>query len=323
MFDFLKSDNVPNFEITGVAIGSCQYTCRIRDDFKLLLSQNVKYERAIDQILDYYTNIIRQFLTDYEYAYYLPLTYIVLAYYSAKNGYYNKKLFDNAINLIDRETTLFIWKDAILFEKNNCNTFKTFIESSFKENAYKVAEILINTSLPKEIFETDVDIPKSITQILFIDGSASKKYEKRKIELLKVKDLLKQKNTCPKKQSASSILGKISDYKFSTDYIEGDVLAYQLKSNKFKGKYIILVVDYIREKRKILCDFSNLIEKWEYFAIVDGLYDAIPKEIPYKYRATGIKKDINDKSQLMNHRYLSTKTPNLEFVKISTISMIS
>ena len=319
MFNFLKNDNVPKFEVTGVTIGSCQYTCRIRDDFKLLLSQNVKYEIAIEQIIDYYSSEIKAYLTEYEYAYYLPLTYIVLAYYSAKQGYYDKNLFDKAISFIEQETTLFVWKDAICFEKDNSNPLKTYLEVSFKENAHKIAEVLANTELSKENFSVN-NTPKLIAQILMLDGSASKKYEKRKNELLKVKELLLQQIIKPKKPSATSVLGKISDYKFNTPYKEGDVLAYQLKSNKFKGKYIILVVDYIREKRKILCDFSNLIEKWEYFAIVDGLYDAIPNEIPYKYRATGIKKDINDKSQLMNHIYLSTKAPNLELVKISTIT---
>ena len=100
MFNFLKTDNVPFFEITGVSIGSCQYTCRLRDDFKLLLSQNVQYEIAIEQIIDYYSNEIKEYLTEYEYAYYLPLTYIVLAYYSMvicifAKSYWNKILWRN------------------------------------------------------------------------------------------------------------------------------------------------------------------------------------------------------------------------------------
>ncbi len=319
MFDFLKSDNVPNFEITGVAIGSCQYTCRIRDDFKLLLSQNVKYEIAIEQIIDYYSSEIKAYLTEYEYAYYLPLTYIVLAYYSAKQGYYDKNLFDKAISFIEQETTLFVWKDAICFEKDNRNPLKTYLEVSFKENAHKIAEILANTELSKENFSVN-NTPKLIAQILILDGSASKKYEKRKNELFKVKELLLQQIIKPKKPSATSVLGKISDYKFNTPYKEGDVLAYRIRSGKFKDKYAILVVDYIRERRKILCDYSNLIEKWEYFAVVDGLFDEIPSEIPNVYLSTGVIKDINDNSTPMNHVYLTTNTPNLKFEKISTIT---
>ena len=318
MFNFLENDNVPKFEITGTSITSCAYSCRIRDDLRLLLSQNVPFEKALKQIIDYYLETIKIYLTDYEYAYYRPLTYIYLAYYSAISGYYNKELFDKAIDLIDNQTTLFVWKDAVCFENNETSALKTFLEVTFNKNTSKIAEALTNTSVSSESFNTANSTPKIIAEILFLDGSATKKFEKRKVELLKVKDLLLKPLKPTKKPTASSVIGKISDYKFNTSFSEGDVLAYKIKSGKFKDKYVILVVDYIREKRKILCEFTLLVEKWEYFALVDGLYDAIPNEIPSKYLSTGVRKDINSNTYFLNHICLTTNTPNLELIKIAT-----
>ena len=91
MFNFLGTDNKPNFDIVGTSIISCSYSCRIRDDLKLLLSLGFDVERIVKQITDYYLTEIKGLLSDYEYRYYYPLTFISLAYYLAKSGYYQRR----------------------------------------------------------------------------------------------------------------------------------------------------------------------------------------------------------------------------------------
>ena len=316
MFDFFQNDNSISFEITGTAINSCEYSRRIRDDLRLLLSQNVAVESAVKQILEYYQTTIKYLLTDYEYLYYLPQTYLSVAYFLAKNGYYHETTFNKALDIINNETTLFVWEDAIKFEKIGYDAFNDLLFDSFGKRASSIAEVLTGQSIVLSAKQSG-NVPKIITQILLLDGSAKKKLEKRRKELLKVKEILLSPILKPKKPSVSSILGKISDYKFSTDLCEGDVLAYKIKNGKYRDKYAVFVVDYIREKRKILCDFSRLVEKREYLALYDGIFDDIPTVVTNKFLSVGVKTDFeNNNYYYLNHFSFDCPATDFDFIKL-------
>ena len=320
MFDFLQSDNKPKFEITGITIANCEYTSLLRDDLRLLLSQNDDVDCACKQILNYYVVNIRNYLSTYEYSYYLPITYISLAYYLAKHGYYHEETFKKAIEYIDNESTIFPWEDAVYYQKIGVNALNEVLLSEFGERAREIASLLSDAPNNDDYPLQSANVPNIINQILFLDGSAQFKLNKRRKELQKVKELLTLPLAPIKKPVASSVLYKISGYKFSTSFAEGDVIAYEIKQGKNAGKYAIFIVDYIREIRRLLCDFSRFVEKWEYLALVDGLYDEIPTKIPNKFLSTGVLTDFDGNEFYFNHFYVCENNQDFYFKKVSSVT---
>lgn len=319
MFDFLQTDNRPNFEIIGITLPHCEYTSCIRDDIRLLLSQRVDVNKAVEKVLNYYTSNLKSWLSSYEYLYYLPLTYISLAYYLAKNGYYDEETFKKAVDYIDSESTLFPWKDAISYQNAGVNALNEVLIENFGDRANEIAKLISDEPYDEDFILKKENVPRIITQILFLDGSAKYKYEKRKKVLQNVKDFILSP-LCPvKKPNVSSVLYCAKGYKFTTDYCEGDVLAYKIKTGKNIGKYAIFIVDYIREIRKILCDSDMFVEKWEYLALVDGLYDSPPQKIPNKFLSTGQTTDFDGKTFYFNHLDITVKTDDFNFIKVGAI----
>ena len=141
MHNFLQTDNKPRFHITGASILDCEYSSRIRDDLSLLLSQDVDVNVAVKKILDYYPYVIKEELTAYEFYYYLPVTFIALAYYLAKNGYYHEYVFTKAIELIDSKLTLFPWEDLTQSHQKSPTSFRNLICQNFAPRYEKLCKL--------------------------------------------------------------------------------------------------------------------------------------------------------------------------------------
>lgn len=279
MFNFLPDDNKRVLEIIGTAFHNCSLCWWIRDDLRLLLSQGVDEKEITKQVTEYYTQVVKEQANEYEQGFFLPTIKIAIAYYFALNGYYYKEVFNEALEIIENELTLFPFADAILYEKKGVNPWHNVLVETFGEDAEQPFKLLADIPEYKPSGNKKSKVPSIIMEILLLDGRPEKKLDKRRAELLRVKEILENKDTKKTKPTLSTVLFNSEKYRFETEFKEGDVVSYKIKSGKHEGKYALFVVDYLRELRTIACDFKRLVKTYEIFALVDKLYDEVPSSL--------------------------------------------
>lgn len=265
------------YDLWGTNIEKDLFSCRIRDDFRLLVATGDTIDQAISKMLSFYPSQMKIDLSKYDYNYYLPIFYIILAYYMAKSGYYNKNIIIRALNAIDSEETLFPWVDAIEIDKMGINGWEQAIIEIAGDNAYKVVSLLAEKEIKKEQYQPEkVEMSNLIRSILILDKNCYKKYEMRKQELLRVREILIKRDNKIKKPAVSNVISGAKDMHCFTDLSVGDVLAYRISSGLLKGKYVLLITDDIENWNTIICEDNRLVQKKEFFAIADGLYGNLP-----------------------------------------------
>jgi len=281
-------------DIKGTKIYSDSLASSVRDDYQTLLAFGVSDEEAEKIILKGYENFIG---TEYE-----SIFWISFAYTQWRLGRLSKDIKDKVIEVIDSGEDLKKWKKVILLEpqlKANRSglLFKSLtsiheeetisdktpskiekgMQEYYKQNIEEIVAFAKNMPEYKDVNTNDlIDLTEdAFTQsIHFINGSAKKKYESRKQELLTFKSQIDQNNPRKKVQKP--------EYNESL-WKPGDCVAFKLENldgdyKNLNGKWVAIRI--LRVVEKPLIDIlPNLAHN---DTITISFYDVITEKCPTK-----------------------------------------
>lgn len=291
MFDYLPYDCVSaraTFELMGVHIQNDTFNMYVRDDLRLLLATGDSAKTAVKKITEAYTKLIRDYLDGYDAEFYERMLVLCTAYYLEQNGYYEESVFEKAIGYLDDDSTLKPFYDAVAYEKEGVNGWNAIMFDLFGDNAEEAAAQLGKRGgIAEKVFEQS-KTPRTISCILCLSRPCKRNLVLRRKELARIRNLLVSRPHLLKKPKISDVISGSRNYRFASDFEEGDVVAYRICGGRLAGKWVVLTLDYLREFPFVRCEKQRLVSAYEEFVLFDSISEEFPSAPPsYRYRALG------------------------------------
>ncbi len=284
---------------------------KIRNQFRSIGGVTLMYDELFNKVqkefLEYISlgesvekaeNILTNFFENAEGTLYdIAICYLALAYGEWKSGYITDKIKQKALEVLDNKIALDPWLDACSISENEKISEIDYVfkdGSEWLENIfYKgICYDVDNSSSNKNELVKDfaelvtgnyipyLDIKKSmhsenITQILMLDKSPQKKYEMRKRELEKFREII----LSPKLSVKKYVKPK---FPFSCDYFNsGDIAVFKIPNGEFEGYYFAFEFFAKKENRYFIA--RNDIGVWydlygsffDYFSTIPPTIDIL------------------------------------------------